>query len=175
MGMYHSNAPAKNNKVKQATGTNAGASVTFAAITGKSIYLDKVTGYTDSATSTVEAKTALTGTLATTSGSAVVVGTSTLFLTELALGDVVKIGTTGELMTVSILTDDTHFTATATSGNNQSTIASHVLCGKTGAIANTDVNWQANGTVIGKVGKALIVSIMTSASASFIQASTFVL
>ncbi len=55
--------------------------------------------------------TALTGTVTVSAGTAAVVGVSTAFETELAIGDVVKIGT--ELLTVLTITDDDNLTLAA--------------------------------------------------------------
>ena len=55
--------------------------------------------------------TTLTGTVSVTAGTAAVTGVSTLFLTELSVGDVIKIGT--ELLTVSVITSDTVLTLAA--------------------------------------------------------------
>ncbi|MBU3918383.1 tail fiber domain-containing protein, partial [Patescibacteria group bacterium] len=52
--------------------------------------------------------TALTGTVAVTNASTTVVGTTTVFTTELAVGDSIKIGT--ETFTVSVITDNLSLT-----------------------------------------------------------------
>jgi hypothetical protein len=56
--------------------------------------------------------TALTGTLAFTNGSAAVTGTSTLFTTELAVGDYL-VGPDGLIYTVSVITNNTSLTLSA--------------------------------------------------------------
>jgi len=55
--------------------------------------------------------TTLTGTVTVGAGTAAVVGVGTAFETELAVGDVIKIGT--ELITVSVITDDENLTLAA--------------------------------------------------------------
>ena len=55
--------------------------------------------------------TALTGTVTVGAGTAAVVGVGTAFETELAVGDVIKIGT--ELITVLTITDDDNLTLAA--------------------------------------------------------------
>lgn len=74
------------------------------------------------------ASTALTGTLALTSGSKVVVGTGSAFLSELHLGQYIlfhdTVGVASYLLVVEVITDDTHFTM------SKAAIAS--VSGKTG-------------------------------------------
>lgn len=74
------------------------------------------------------ASTALTGTLAITTGSKVVVGTGTAFLSELHLGQKILFhdNTTpaSYLLVVEVITDDTHFTMSKT--------ATATVSGKTG-------------------------------------------
>lgn len=60
----------------------------------------------------------LTGTVAKAAGSAVITGTGTSFTTELSVGQAVSIpGTAVETFIVSVITDNTHFTAYQTSVN----------------------------------------------------------
>lgn len=51
-----------------------------------------------------------TGTLNVTATSKAVVGTSTLFTTELVVGDTIKVTDTGEEYVVAVITDNTHIT-----------------------------------------------------------------
>lgn len=63
----------------------------------------------------------LTGTLAKTASSAAVVGTSTLFTTELTVGQVISVpGTAAEVRVVTVITDDTHLTVNANFANTAS-------------------------------------------------------
>jgi hypothetical protein len=72
------------------------------------------------------ATSALTGTIAITSGFKTVVGTGTAFTTELHFGQFVLLNSTGasRLLVVDSITDNTHFTAVETADTN--------LSGKTG-------------------------------------------
>ena len=69
----------------------------------------------------VQTTTNLTGTLAKTSGSNAIVGTSTLFTTELAVGDWIDVpGTVTERRRVATITDNTHLTVTGNYNNSAS-------------------------------------------------------
>ena len=172
MSLFKSGFAMQNQSIKQDSAiTTGGCSVTFAAVSGRNIYLDAVTGFSD-ANSIIEAKTALTGTLATTVDPTVV-GTNTLFLTELAAGDIVKISDTSEYLEVLSVTTNLAFEATTSAVNVDASSVGHVIAGRSACLANTDINWQANGTVKGKEGKALIVALLTSTSAAHINCSTF--
>jgi hypothetical protein len=64
---------------------------------------------------------ALTGTVAKTASSAAIVGSSTLFLSELAVGQVISIpGTAAEKRVVTAIADDTHLTVNANLANTAS-------------------------------------------------------
>lgn len=93
---------------------------------GRKLYAEVYSGSED--LSETIASTALTGTLALTSGSKVVVGTGTSFLTELHLGQKILFhdNTTpaSYLLVVEVITDATHFT--------MSKAATATVSGKTG-------------------------------------------
>lgn len=93
---------------------------------GRKLYAEVYSGSED--LSETIASTALTGTLAITSGSKVVVGTGTSFLTELHLGQKILFhdNTTpaSYLLVVEVITDATHFTMSKT--------ATATVSGKTG-------------------------------------------
>lgn len=85
----------------------------------KKIVLGAVTsGSTALNTPTWDTFPALTGTAAVTSGSNAVVGTGSLFLTELAIGNTVRIN--GEDHVVATITDNLHLTVTTNYAGNAS-------------------------------------------------------
>ena len=110
-------------KIQGWNGTSAVDNVLFESDTGK------VGIGTGTPTAQLHTKgplsTALTGTVTVTAAAAAVVGTSTLFTTELTVGDAIKIGT--ETFTVSAIADATHLT-----------IDSNHVAGASGATAYAD-------------------------------------
>ena len=69
----------------------------------------------------------LTGTVATTSGSTAVVGTSTTFTTSLKVGDYITIATVPGVYQVATIADDTHLTLSA---NASATASGKVVTAK---------------------------------------------
>lgn len=90
----------------------------------------------------------LTGTVAATAGSATLSGTNTLFLTELAVGDVVKLAD-GQEMTVTAISSATSLTASAIATASVTTKPATRVSGKKAGFtlgAETDLN--ASGETI---------------------------
>jgi hypothetical protein len=101
-------------------GTTDGASITVPAQTGKSVYVDAIHGATDLNHCLIEVTSPLSGTVATTSGSATVTGTGTDFINELYIGACIRVADNSEVLYVSSITSKTSFTATANASNNES-------------------------------------------------------
>jgi hypothetical protein len=96
---------------------------------------------------------ALTGTLAKTSGSAAVVGTGTLFTSQLSVGQVFDLpGTATERRVVTSITDDTHLTVSGNYANTASgqtgTRVNSAIVARTAGVYSifTTVNFAANTT-----------------------------
>ncbi len=102
-------------------GTTDGVSITVPAKTGKANYIDSIHGTTDLNHCTVEVTSPLSGTVATTSGSATVTGTGTDFINELYVGACIKVADNSEILYVQSIESATSFTATANSANNETT------------------------------------------------------
>lgn len=84
---------------------------------------------------------ALTGTLAVTVSSAAVVGTGTLFTTELAVGDRVRVASDVAIYEVATITDNTHLALTAVYAGSAAAAASAVRAAQiSGAIAYNATN-----------------------------------
>lgn len=65
--------------------------------------------------------TAITGTVAKTGSSAAIVGTGTAFLTDLAVGNTVRVsGGQEDISTVATITDNTHLTLASNAGSSNS-------------------------------------------------------
>lgn len=95
------------------------ANVSIAGTTLQSVPLDTNRFDTDSQHYTSAA--ALTGTVAKTSGSAALVGTGTLFTSQLSVGQVIDVpGTAVARRVVTSITDDTHLTVNANFTNTAS-------------------------------------------------------
>ncbi len=98
---------------------------------------------------------ALTGTVAKTASSAAVVGTGTLFTTELTVGQVISIpGTSAEKAVVTAIADNTHLTL--------SVAMAHTATGQTATRVNTAWVCRIPGTFIG-----VMASRMTHVSAGY--------
>lgn len=89
---------------------------------------------------------ALTGTVAKTSGSAAIVGTSTLFTSQLSVGQLIDIpGTATERRVVTSITDDTHLTVNANLANTAS--GQTVTRVNSGLVARTAGVYAISGNV----------------------------
>jgi hypothetical protein len=95
----------------------------------------------------------LTGTVAKTSGSAVLVGTGSSFTTELSVGQVISVpGTATEVKVVTVVTDNTHVTvnsnyANTASGQTAARLSSPVVFPvATLAIVNAGILWDTSAT-----------------------------
>ncbi len=151
----------KSNLHKIGIGTNAGIALTLTPASGKSVFLTRIIGYTDKK-DFVCAKSTLTGTVSTTSGSAVVTGVGTAFTSQLNVGDVVKVQTSNEYLTVSSIANDTQFTATGNSSSSQSTKAAWKVLFETQTVADVGFDLEFNGDVQGVYNRPVIVEIIGS-------------
>jgi hypothetical protein len=118
-------------------GTTANASSTYITSNGISEYQGEAPGCT------------LTGTVAATAGSATLIGTNTSFLTELAVGDLIKLKD-GQEFTVSAISSNTSLTVTAAATASVTTGIAVRLTGKKAGFligADTDMN-AANETIV---------------------------
>lgn len=106
-------------------------------------------------TAVVRTSTPLTGTLAKTASSSAIIGTGTLFTTELVVGDWIDVpGTATERRQVASITDNTHLAVTTGAGfvNTASgQIAQKVSSGIKAVEAGiyeviAQMNWDAGGT-----------------------------
>lgn len=87
----------------------------------------------------------LTGTVAATAGSATLTGTNTLFLTELKVGDVVKLAD-GQELTVTAIASATSLTVAVAASAAVTTAPAHRLAGRAAGFtlgAETDLNVAA--------------------------------
>ncbi len=147
------------------TGTNAGVKATVAGVLGKKLKFSRISGYSDTNT-LVELRTTQTGTVATTSASTALVGTSTLFTTELQAGDYIRITSNNELLKVATITDDTNIVLSAASSNTVASSAYERVKEKFSALANTQINPSNNLEVVeGITGKDIHVFLTASTSA----------
>ncbi len=142
-------------------GTNAGVSVTLTPESNQRVYLSSVIGYVDKKES-VEIKTTLSGTLATTTANAVVTGTSTKFLSELAVGDYVKVSSTSEYLKVLSIASDTSFTATATPSNIASGLTGSKMLCEIQTVADIHFDLDLDEDYQGLLGRPVVVVILTS-------------
>lgn len=179
--MFVSNAPPRDVFNVYKAGTNAGATASIAAVSGKQIYLNSIHGFTDQST-IIEIRNDLTGTLSTTSGDATVTGTGTSFTSELEVGQAVRVTDTSEVLYVSSITSDTEFEATANSSNNEASSAAVVLHAEvkpyyddTWTADEALINYQFGGGIRSSKGKALDVVILASTANCAINAIGFTL
>jgi hypothetical protein len=143
-------------------GTNAGVTATLAGISGSKIKLVAAIGESDLLTN-VEIRKELTGLVSTANGDATVTGTGTLFLTELAAGDKVRITDTGELLTVLSVTNNLAFEATANSGSTEASSKIYKIEDITAAAANAPVlPWLIPGLIESISGLGLQVALLSS-------------
>lgn len=160
MSVYSKNVSLKLTHAYKA-GTNAGATATISAVSGKRIHLESIHGFNDAAT-IIEVRNALSGTVATSSGDATVTGTGTAFTTELEAGDTIRVTDTGEILVVSSITSDTSLEATANSSNNEASSAAVRLIAEFKPAAAGNINLAINGAIYGSVGKALDIALLSS-------------
>ena len=146
-----------------AAGTTGGCTATLTPASTKRAYLSSIFGFNDEA-GVIEVRNALTGTVSTTSGDATVTGTNTLFLTELEVGDAVRVTDTSELLYVSSITSNTAFEATANSGSNEVSSAAVRFLGEFGTAASAPLDINIDGGLWGSYGKALNVVIINSSA-----------
>lgn len=87
----------------------------------KSVYLKGVVGAETNATNLTfkQRSPNLTGTVATTATSTTITGTGTAFTTTYVVGDEIVIES-GDTLTISVITDDTHMTASGAAANTVS-------------------------------------------------------
>ena len=91
---------------------------------------------------------ALTGTLATTAGSATVTGAATAFTTELKVGDVIRIDDTGETLKVTAIASATSLTVDQVAENTEASSTGTRINGRAagftlGADGDVNVNGEA--------------------------------
>jgi len=142
-------------------GTNAGVICTLAGVTGSKLKLADIIGESD-ANTVVEIRKELTGTVSTAVGDATVTGTGTLFTTELAAGNQVRITDTGELLTVSSVTTALAFEATGNSGNNEASSKIYKIVAKFSILASDKMPDITPGMIESISGLGLQVAILTS-------------
>lgn len=87
---------------------------------------------------------ALTGTVAVTNGSAAVVGTGSAFLTQVAIGDRIRIGADAPIYTVLTVPDDTHLTLAS---NYNGVTASGLAYVRSGQVSGAIAYDASNDTV----------------------------
>lgn len=142
-------------------GTNAGVSLTLTPASNRSVYLTRLIGYTDKK-DLVCVKSTLTGTISTTSGSAVVTGVGTAFTSQLSIGDVVKVQTSNEYLTILSIASDTQFTATGNSSSSQSTKAGWKVLFETQTVADVGFDLEFEGDIQGIYNRPVIIEIIGS-------------
>ena len=145
-------------------GTNAGVKATVTGVTGKKLKFVRVAGVSDKNTY-LELRTTQTGTIATTATSTAVVGTNTLFTSELVAGDKIRVTSNNELLTVATVTDDTNIVLSAAASNTVASSAYELVREKTYALANTTIDNGNNIEVVeGLSGKDVHAFITDSTS-----------
>ena len=172
MSLFNKGNASPKQLTKYKAGTTTGAEVSLTAVTGKRIYLESLMGFADVAT-IIEVRNDLTGTLATTNTDATVTGTSTLFTTELVVGDTIRIGVTNEILEVLSITSNTSLEATTNSGFSQATTASERIIGEYKLAAAGNIAIPVGGAFYSSVGRGLDVKILTSTADCAITASGY--
>lgn len=151
-------------------GTNAGVSLSLTPPSDQRVQLTRIIGFTDKKEH-VEVKSTMTGTIATTTSNAVVTGTGTKFLSELQIGDYIKVSDTNEYLKVLSIASDTSFTATATPANIASgKIGSKMLC-EIQTVADVSFDLEFNGDIQGLLGRPVVVIILSSTSKARLTAT----
>jgi len=159
--MFSSAASAYNLQSFFANGTNAGCTVTLNAVTGKRLYLDSINGFNDKK-SVLEIRNDLTGTVSTTTGDATVTGTGTLFLTELVVGDTIRVTDTSEVLKVLSIASNTSLEATTNASNNEASSALVRLINRQITEVDKPFNFNCGGAMWSSIGKSLTVALLTS-------------
>lgn len=159
--MFNSAACAYNLQSFLAIGTTAGCTVTLNAVTGKRLYLDSIHGFNDKK-SVLEIRNDLTGTVSTTTGDATVTGTGTLFLTELVVGDTIRVTDTSEVLKVLSIASNTSLEATTNASNNEASSALVRLIARQITGVDEAIDYHCNGALWSSIGKSLTVALLTS-------------
>lgn len=159
--MFNSAASAYNLQSFLSIGTNAGCTVTLNAVSGKRTYLDSIHGFNDKK-SVLEIRNDLTGTVSTTTGDATVTGTNTLFLTELVVGDTIRVTDTSEVLKVLSIASNTSLEATTNASNNEASSALVRLIARQITVTNETIDYHCNGAMWSSIGKSLTVDLLTS-------------
>jgi len=150
------------------TGTNAGVKATVSGVSGKKLRIVRVAGGSDKNTH-VEIRTTQNGTIATTATSTAVVGTNTLFSSELVAGDKIRVTSNNELLTVATVTDDTNIVLSAAASNTVASSAYELVKEKTPSLANTTIDNGNNIEIIeGVTGKDVHAFITDSTSSCYL-------
>lgn len=146
------------------TGTNAGVKATVSGVAGKKLRFVRVAGSSDKNTY-IELRTTQTGTIAITATSTAIVGTNTLFTSELVAGDKIRVTSNNELLTVATVTDDTNIVLSAAASNTVASSAYELIREKTYALANTTIDNGNNIEIVeGVTGKDVHAFITDSTS-----------
>jgi hypothetical protein len=168
----------KNLSVKLASkykaGTNAGASISLTAVSGKSIFLESINGFNDAAT-IIEVRNDLTGTIAIANTDATITGTGTFFTKELSVGNTIRHTDSGQVFEVLSIASDTSLEATTNASSTDVSSAAVRLIAEFKPSAAGNINITVGGAMWSSSGKALDIALLTSTADCSITATGYTL
>jgi|TARA_Y100000310_G_scaffold90528_2_gene87817 hypothetical protein len=173
MSLFGKNVSVKLASVYKA-GTNAGATATLLAVSGKTIYLESISGFNDAA-AIIEVRNSLTGTIAITNTDATITGTGTAFTTELIVGDTIRHTDSAEVFIVDSITNDTSLEATVAASSTDASSAAVRLVAEFKPAAAGNINIVVGGSLFGSRGTTLDVALLSSTADCSITATGYTL